>query len=331
MPDRATLPHCNTPSPSRPPAILLMGPTASGKSGVAQDLAGRLPVEIISVDSAQVYRHMDIGTAKPNAQTREAFPHHLIDLVEPHEHYSAARFALDALSMMRDITSRGNIPLLAGGTMLYFRALLEGLSDLPPRNAELRRQIEDQAGKIGWPGMHQELQRIDPVSAARIKPADSQRIQRALEVCYLAGKPLSEILEAPRVHDLPYTVINVALVPSDRGVLHHRIARRFDKMLALGLIDEVHSIRRRFELNETSISMRCVGYRQAWMYLSGIIGAVEMREKAVAATRQLAKRQLTWLRGMEGPKKFDCANEIPTEQIFAYITMNLEVGAAPVR
>ena len=324
MPDRAALPHCNIPSDPHPPAILLMGPTASGKSRVALELASLLPVEIISVDSAQVYRYMDIGTAKPDAQTRKAFPHHLIDLVEPYEHYSAAQFALDALSAMRDITRRGNIPLLAGGTMLYFRALLEGLSDLPPGDADLRRQIEDQATKVGWPEMHQELQRIDPVSATRIKPTDSQRIQRALEIFYLSGKPLSEILEAPRVHKLPYAVVSIALVPSDRTVLHQRIALRFDKMLELGLIDEVRFIRSRFELNETSTSMRCVGYRQAWMYLSGMISAMEMREKAVAATRQLAKRQLTWLRSMEGLKKFDCANQIATEQILAYITMTLE-------
>jgi tRNA dimethylallyltransferase len=301
-----------------------MGPTASGKSGVALELASRLPVEIISVDSAQVYRYMDIGTAKPDARTRKAVPHHLIDLVEPDERYSAAQFVLDALATMQDITSRGRIPLLAGGTMLYFHALLEGLSDLPAADKDLRREIEDQAGKIGWPGMHRELLRIDPATAARIKPTDSQRIQRALEICYLAGKPLSEILEAPRKRELPYTFVRIALAPSDRTILHRRIVRRFDKMLESGLIEEVRSIRSRFELNDSSTSMRCVGYRQAGMYLNGMIGAVEMREKAVAATRQLAKRQLTWLRAMKGLKNFDCLNENVTEQIYAHIRADLE-------
>ncbi|SCY30079.1 tRNA (adenosine(37)-N6)-dimethylallyltransferase MiaA [Nitrosospira sp. Nsp13] len=304
---------------SFPPAIVLMGPTASGKSGIALEIARNLPVEIVSVDSAQVYRHMDIGTAKPDTQSMAAVPHHLINLIEPHERYSAAQFVSDALVAMREITERGNIPLLAGGTMLYFRALLEGLSELPSADASIRMLIETRAQECGWPALHNELLQLDPVSAARIQPTDSQRIQRALEVCYLAGKPMSEILKKPRHSNLPYRVIRVTLAPGDREVLHQRIAQRFEKMLELGLIDEVRAIRDKFCLNDKSPSMRCVGYRQVWMYLDNEISLGKMRDMAVAATRQLAKRQLTWLRPMEGVKKFDCLMENLPEHVWKYL------------
>ncbi|ARO86704.1 tRNA (adenosine(37)-N6)-dimethylallyltransferase MiaA [Nitrosospira lacus] len=302
-----------------PPAIVLMGPTASGKSSIALEIARNLPVEIVSVDSAQVYRYMDIGTAKPDTHTMAAVPHHLINLIEPHERYSAAQFVSDALAAMREITARGNIPLLAGGTMLYFRALLEGLSELPSADASLRRLIETKAEEFGWPALHNELLRLDPVSAARIQPTDSQRIQRALEVCHLTGKPMSEILKKPRHFYLPYRVIRIALTPGDREILHQRIAQRFERMLEMGLIDEVRAIRDKFCLNDESPSMRCVGYRQAWMYLDNKISLGKMREMALAATRQLAKRQLTWLRPMEGIKEFDCLMENLPEHVWEYL------------
>jgi tRNA dimethylallyltransferase len=295
-----------------PPAILLMGPTASGKSRIALDIARYLPVEIVSVDSAQVYRHMDIGTAKPSPETMAAVPHHLIDLIEPHQHYSAAQFLHDAQPALREITERGNIPLLVGGTMLYFRTLIEGLSELPPADGTVRSMIEDRARIRGWAAIHADLSRLDPASAARIKPTDSQRIQRALEIYYLTGKPMSEIFKTPRAPGLPYRAISIALVPGDRGVLHRRIAQRFEHMLELGFIDEVRAIRDKFRITGESSSMRCVGYRQVWMHLEKKIDIGEMRQKALAATRQLAKRQLTWLRSMRHVREFDClAEDLP--------------------
>ena len=303
----------------RPPAIFLMGPTASGKSRSALAVAQRLPVEIVSVDSAQVYRYMDIGTAKPGAESQAGVPHHLIDLIDPHERYSAARFLDDALRAMEEITQRGNIPLLTGGTMLYFRTLLEGLSPLPSANASLRAAIETGAREKGWPGMHAELALLDPASAERIKPTDSQRIQRALEVCYLTDKPMSEVLQQSKSVHFPYHAIRIALIPGDRAALHQRIAQRFDEMLKLGLIDEVRAIRDKFSLNEESPSMRCVGYRQMLMYLDRKVDAVTAREKAVAATRQLAKRQLTWLRSMAGVHELDCMAENLSEQVCNYL------------
>ena len=303
----------------RAPAIFLMGPTASGKSHIALAIAQRLPVEIVSVDSAQVYRYMDIGTAKPGAESQAVVPHHLIDLIDPHDRYSAAHFLDDALRAMGEITQRGNIPLLTGGTMLYFRTLLEGLSPLPSANDSLRAAIETGAREKGWPGMHAELALLDPASAERIKPSDSQRIQRALEVCYLTDKPMSEILQQSKSVHFPYHAIRIALIPGDRAALHQRIARRFDEMLKLGLIDEVRTIRDKFSLNEESPSMRCVGYRQTLMYLDRKVDAVTAREKAVAATRQLAKRQLTWLRAMTGVHEFDCMAENLSEQVCHYL------------
>ena len=292
-----------------PPAIFLMGPTASGKSKVALEIAENLPVEIISVDSAQVYRHMNIGTAKPDQQTLNQIPHHLIDLIDPDQHYSAAQFRHDALQVMQEIIQRGKIPLLTGGTMLYFRALQEGLSPLPSADKNLRLTLENMAIELGWPAMHQKLAELDQETAARIKSTDSQRIQRALEICYLTQQPMSEILKTPRQIDFPFHTINIALIPSERGQLHLRIAHRFEAMLKNGLIDEVQTIRGKFpSLSLESPSMRCVGYRQACLYLNNQITSSELHDMGIAATRQLSKRQLTWLRGMQTDtmQEFDC-------------------------
>lgn len=282
-----------------PPAIFLMGPTASGKTGLAVELVQRLPVEIISVDSALVYRDMDIGTAKPDAATLAAAPHRLIDIIDPTMTYSAARFRADALALMADITARGRVPLLVGGTMLYFKALREGLTDLPQADAALRAAIEAEAAAHGWPALHAELARLDPESGARLQPTDAQRIQRALEVVRLTGRPLSDYWRAGRAGTLPYRLVPIALVPADRALLHAHIAQRFDAMLGAGLIDEVRALREKYRLDATMPSMRCVGYRQVWGYLEGECSRDEMRDRGVFATRQLAKRQLTWLRGMQ--------------------------------
>ena len=292
-----------------PPAIFLMGPTASGKSNIALEIARHLSVEIISVDSAQVYRHMDIGTAKPSAETMLSIPHHLINLIEPYERYSAAQFREDGLIAMKEITGRGKIPLLVGGTMLYFRALLEGMSELPPADSGVRMAIENKAKDIGWLEMHKKLQQFDPIIATRIKPTDSQRIQRALEVYYLTDEPMSELLKKPTHAYLPYHISSIALIPDDRIALHKYIALRFEKMVELGLINEVRAIRNKFALDADSTSMRCVGYRQVCMYLDNKISLTEMHEMGLAATRQLAKRQLTWLRSMQKSKEFNCFAE----------------------
>jgi tRNA dimethylallyltransferase len=283
-----------------------MGPTASGKTAVSLELTLRFPLEIVSVDSAQVFRDMDIGTAKPDRATLAQFPHHLIDLVTPEESYSAARFRADALCVMSEITARGKVPLLAGGTMLYFKALREGLSDLPQADAELRRKIDAEAQERGWPALHAELARLDPAAAARLKPTDAQRIQRALEVVRLTGATLAESLARRTDAAPPYRLVQFALLPSDRAVLHRRIAQRFDAMLEAGLIDEVRALRRKYRLEAGLPSMRCVGYRQAWEHLEGGCDRAALREKGIAATRQLAKRQLTWLRGWPGVETFDC-------------------------
>lgn len=288
-----------------PPAIFIMGPTASGKTGVAVELIGHLPVEIISVDSALVYRDMDIGTAKPDAETLKIAPHHLINLIDPTEAYSAARFREDALRLMADITARGNVPLLVGGTMLYFKALWQGLSDMPQADTALRDEIEKSAQERGWPALHGELKLLDPETAARLQPTDAQRIQRALEVVRLTGEPMAKLWEKHRGDALPYRVLPLALIPSDRAVLHQRIADRFAAMLASGLIDEVQSLRARYPLHADLPSMRCVGYRQAWSYLEGEYDRDELLNRGIYATRQLAKRQLTWLRGME-VEEVDC-------------------------
>ncbi|MCL5059687.1 MAG: tRNA (adenosine(37)-N6)-dimethylallyltransferase MiaA [Candidatus Thermoplasmatota archaeon] len=277
------------------PAIFLMGPTASGKTALAVSLVERFPLEIISVDSALVYRGMDIGTAKPDAVTLARAPHHLLDIRDPTEAYSAAAFCDDALALMAGIVARGRVPLLVGGTMLYFRALLQGLDDLPRADAALRKQLEAEAAASGWPALHAELAAVDPATAARLAPNDSQRIGRALEVFRLSGTPMSALLDRAQ-SELPYRVLQLALIPSDRAVLHQRIAARFDAMLADGLIEEVETLRRNYVLTPDLPSMRAVGYRQAWACLDGEIDLEALREQGIAATRQLAKRQLTWLR-----------------------------------
>lgn len=298
-----------------PPAICLLGPTASGKTAVVFELADRLPVEIVSVDSAQVFRDMDIGTAKPDRPTLERFPHHLVDLVTPEESYSAARFRADALRVMGEIAARGKIPLLAGGTMLYFKALREGLSDLPQADPELRLRIDAEAQRRGWPALHAELAALDPEAAARLQPTDAQRIQRAIEVVRLTGAPLAESLARKPDVALPFRLVQLALLPSDRAVLHERIARRFDAMLAAGLIEEVKALRTKYRLHAGLPSMRCVGYRQAWDYLEGGRDRAVLREKGFAATRQLAKRQLTWLRSWPEAETFDCLADDLVDQV----------------
>jgi tRNA dimethylallyltransferase len=279
--------------------ICLAGPTASGKSAIALALAGALeqPVEIVSVDSAQVYRGMDIGTAKPSAEQRAAVPHHLIDIVEPSQSYSAARFVEDARRAIADINARGRIALLVGGTMLYFKALLHGLDALPGADPALRERLDAQAAAQGWPALHAELARIDPVTAARLAPGDAQRIQRALEVFHLSGRPMSALhgITTPPAVTAPL----IALEPLDRAWLHARIAARFHEMLAAGLVAEVRALRARGDLHAGLPAMRCVGYRQAWDALERDELAL-LPERAIAATRQLAKRQLTWLRAMPG-------------------------------
>lgn len=304
---------------SLPPAIFLLGPTASGKTGVAVELVQHLPCDIVSVDSALVYRDMDIGTAKPDAATLAAAPHRLIDLIDPTESYSAAKFRDDALAAMAEITARGRIPLLVGGTMLYFKALREGLNDLPEADPEVRAALDAEAAEKGWPALHAELAAVDPETASRLKANDSQRIQRALEVYRLTGHPLSHILAQGNDGALPYRVIPLALVPSERAALHERIAQRFDAMLAQGLIEEVAGLRDKYALNLGLPSMRCVGYRQAWQYLDGEFSRAELREKGIDATRQLAKRQLTWLRAMEGLHVFDCLSSDLAVQALGFL------------
>ncbi len=279
-----------------PAAVFLMGPTASGKTGLAVELCKHFPLEIISVDSALVYRDMDIGTAKPDQETLELAPHRLIDIRDASESYSAAEFCEDALREMHAITAAGKVPLLVGGTMLYFRALEYGLSDLPAADQAVRQQLEQQAAELGWSAMHEILQQKDPKVAARIHPNDPQRIQRALEVIAVSGKSLSELYEKTAAYALGYRLHKIVISPEPRSVLHQRIEQRFDLMMDAGFIDEMKRLFSRSDLNASMPSMRAVGYRQAWEWLEGKTTSEQMREKAIAATRQLAKRQLTWLR-----------------------------------
>ncbi len=294
--------------------MCLMGPTASGKSAAAMLLARHLPIEIVSVDSALVYRGMDIGTAKPDAAAQALVKHHLIDLIEPRESYSAAQFRADALRVIADIEARGKRPLLVGGTMLYFKALQEGLDELPMADALVRAQIEKEALQHGWPALHTRLAGVDPVSAARLAPRDSQRIARALEVWQLTGTPLSRLQGQARSAPTR-TFINIALEPSDRTHLHVRIEQRFDTMLAAGFLDEVRALRARADLHPDLPSMRCVGYRQAWAYLDGQMHGAQMRAQSIAATRQLAKRQLTWLRALADRQIVDCLADDAPQQV----------------
>jgi tRNA dimethylallyltransferase len=307
---------------SFPPAIFLMGPTASGKTGVAVELAQTLPVEIISVDSALVYRDMDIGTAKPEAATLARAPHHLIDIIDPTEAYSAAAFRRDALRLMHDITHRGRIPLLVGGTMLYFKALREGLSDLPQSNPEVRAELDAEIAQHGIKHLHKQLAMVDAETAARLKQTDTQRVQRAMEIYRITGQPMSALINKSLSRErgerseggaagwgegeLPYRVIPIALVPSDRAQLHARIATRFSAMLEQGLVDELRGLRKKYPLQPNMTSMRCVGYRQAWQFMEGEINEAQLLETGIAATRQFAKRQLTWLRSMPENIEVDC-------------------------
>ncbi|MDA3978647.1 tRNA (adenosine(37)-N6)-dimethylallyltransferase MiaA [Gallibacterium sp. AGMB14963] len=284
----------------KPLAIFLMGPTASGKTGLAIQLSKQLPCEIISVDSALIYRGMDIGTAKPTPQELAETPHRLIDIKDPVESYSAADFRLDALQAMQEISDNGKIPLLVGGTMLYYKALLEGLSPLPQANPEIRSQIEEKAQQFGWQTLHQELAKVDPQSASRIHPNDPQRINRALEVYYLTGKSLTELTEQ-KGEPLSYQLLQFAIAPQDRSILHQRIELRFQQMLEQGFIQEVEKLYQRKDLHLDLPSIRCVGYRQAWEFLQGKYDYDEMVYRSICATRQLAKRQITWLRGWKSP------------------------------
>ena len=309
----------------QPPAIFLMGPTASGKTALAVSLVERFQLEIISVDSALVYRGMDIGTAKPDAITLARAPHHLLDIREPTEAYSAAAFCDDALRLMSDIVARGKVPLLVGGTMLYFRALLKGLDDLPRADAALRQKLEIDAASRGWPALHADLARVDPPTAARLAPNDAQRIGRALEIFQLTGKPMSALLDQAQTA-LPYRVLQLALIPSERAVLHQRIAARFDAMIAEGLIEEVKTLRRNPALTADLPAMRAVGYRQAWAYLNGEIDLDGLREQGLAATRQLAKRQLTWLRSWPDAVTLDCLADDLETQAFSLVERHLRLG-----
>lgn len=294
----AQSPEPRSPAQSQPKplAICLMGPTAAGKTRAALALADRFPVDIISVDSAQVYRGMDIGTAKPDAATLARYPHRLVDILDPAERYSAARFRDDALSEMADITARSRVPLLVGGTGLYFQALERGLSDLPDADAEVRAEIDTEAAAKGWPALHAELARCDPQAATRISPNDPQRIQRALEVFRLTGEPMSVQQGRERSPAAPHEFLKFGIAPATRAELHQRIEARFDDMLAQGLLDEVRHLHARGDLGADLPSIRAVGYRQLWQHLEGVIGMDEAVRQAVVASRRYAKRQMTWLR-----------------------------------
>lgn len=311
--------------PELPPAIFLMGPTASGKTGLAVKLKQQFPVEIISVDSALVYRGMNIGTAKPDAETLAVAPHHLIDLIAPTEAYSAANFRRDALRLMQEVYARGNVPLLVGGTMLYFSALEEGLSGLPQADPDLRATLDAEAAILGWPAMHAKLADIDPITAARLKPTDAQRIQRALEVFHLSGRTMSALFTDQQMEALPYRLLKIGLMPSERKVLHERIALRFQQMMSQGLIEELSQLLIDYPtLHSNMPSMRCVGYRQVLGYLRQEYNYETMLEKGIAATRQLAKRQMTWLRSMPNTMVLDCLDDALYEKTFIMINNYLK-------
>jgi tRNA dimethylallyltransferase len=304
-------------NPTKPPlALAIMGPTASGKTAAALAIARDIPSEIISVDSALVYCDMDIGTAKPTLQERASVPHHLIDIIDPLDSYSVAQFCASTLRLVANIHSRGKLPLLVGGTMLYFKGLTDGLDELPAADPDIRAELEMEAARLGWPALHARLQALDPATGARLAPNDAQRIQRALEIIAISGKPMSALLALREKTVLPFELLSFALEPSQRAVLHQRIATRFDAMLDGGaLIDEVQALRARGDLHPGLPSMRCVGYRQAWQYLDGEIDHAALRETGIIATRQLAKRQLTWLRSMPQRSVIDCLEPDPAAHI----------------
>ncbi|MFC5480138.1 tRNA (adenosine(37)-N6)-dimethylallyltransferase MiaA [Massilia suwonensis] len=308
---------------AKPLAVAIMGPTASGKTAAALRIAQEIPSEIISVDSALVYREMDIGTAKPTSEELAAVPHHLIDIIDPLDAYSVMQFRTDTLRLVAEISARGKLPLLVGGTMMYFKGLTDGLDDLPTANAGVRAALDEEAARIGWPGMHAKLQALDPLTAARLAPNDAQRINRALEIIELTGQPMSSLLARREKPELPFDLVSFALEPSDRAVLHKRIALRFDQMLGEsddeGIVAEVARLRARGDLSPNLPSMRCVGYRQSWDYLDGKIDRAGLRETGIIATRQLAKRQLTWLRAMPDRIVVDCLGPDPTGEILAQV------------
>lgn len=298
------------------PILCLAGPTASGKSASTHILAQHWPIEVIVMDSATIYRDMDIGTAKPSAEEQAAIPHHLLDIRDPAESYSAAEFATDATRLIQEIRARGHYPVLCGGTMLYYKALREGLNDLPQADPAIRQQLDERAQEIGWPGMHEELTRIDPVTAARLAPRDSQRIQRALEILHISGKTMSDWLkDKAQPQEGSHQYVTMSLEPEDRSWLHKRIAVRYHDMIEQGLLQEVEKLYQRPDLHPGLPSIRCVGYRQLWSYLDGEVSLDLAIEQAIAATRQLAKRQLTWLRSEPERQQFNCQNPQAAEQI----------------
>jgi len=299
-----------------PKIIAIMGPTASGKTAAALALAKQIPCEIISVDSALIYRQMDIGSAKPSAEERAAVPHHLIDILDPAESYSVAQFQTDVIQLVQQITARGNMPLLVGGTMMYFNVLMKGLGDLPVADQNIRAKLDAEIAANGIASLHARLAAIDPVTAARLPPGDTQRIQRALEVIEITGQPLATLFAQQTRPEPALKIHAFSLEPGERSVLHQRIEQRFDVMLQQGFLDEVRALRARGDLNLTMPSMRCVGYRQAWEYLDGKYDVVEFRERGIIATRQLAKRQLTWLRSMPERIVLDCVQSDVIQMLF---------------
>ena len=310
---------------SKPLVVAIMGPTASGKTAAALAIAKAIPCEIISVDSALIYRGMDIGTAKPSEEELSQVTHHLIDILDPSLSYSVKQFREDALRLINDIQSRSKLPLLVGGTMLYFKALRDGLDDLPSADLALRAQLDMEIARHGTAALHARLRELDPITADRLNPSDTQRIQRAMEIILLSGKTMSSQLAQAEKPVLPFDLMSLALEPSDRKILHDRIASRFDAMLAAqpGLLDETAALKQRGDLHPGLPSVRCVGYRQAWDYLDGTIDRANFREKGIAATRQLAKRQLTWLRSMPDRQIIDSLSANPSEQILSLVAGKL--------
>ncbi len=301
--------------PAQVPLICIAGPTASGKSAAARAIAQRWPVEIINVDSATIYRGMDIGTAKPTAQERAEVTHHLLDILDPADSYSVANFRRDALQCVHDIQARGHLPLLVGGTMMYFKALRDGLNDLPAADPDIRKTLEARAALEGWPAMHAWLKTVDPITAQRLSPNDSQRIGRALEIWQISGQPMSALLGATQPADEPVATITLSLEPLERSLLHTRIAERFDQMLELGLVTEVQALYARRDLHPGLPSVRCVGYRQLWAMLEGELDLKQAREQAISATRQLAKRQITWLRSQPTRHLIDACSPSAIDQV----------------